>query len=143
MANGKAYDYKCNYSKYITLREEEIITQIAAKKNQEKMVKHTQELINKFRAKKNKAAFAQTLIKKLEKVEEIEIDQLENDRIKFQFPDPVHSGKETLKIKGLTKSFDKKTIFKDVDISISNGDKIALIGKNGMGKSTLIKFFVR
>ena len=58
------------------------------------MVKHTQELINKFRAKKNKAAFAQTLIKKLEKVEEIEIDQLENDRIKFQFPDPVHSGKK-------------------------------------------------
>ena len=143
LANGKAYDYKCNYSKYITLREEEIITQIAAKKNQEKMVKHTQELINKFRAKKNKAAFAQTLIKKLEKVEEIEIDQLENDRIKFQFPDPVHSGKETLKIKGLTKSFDKKTIFKDVDISISNGDKIALIGKNGMGKSTLIKSIVK
>ena len=143
LANGKAYDYKCNYSKYITLREEEIITQIAAKKNQEKMVKHTQELINKFRAKKNKAAFAQTLIKKLEKVEEIEIDQLENDRIKFQFPDPVHSGKETLKIKGLTKNFDKKTIFKDVDISISNGDKIALIGKNGMGKSTLIKSIVK
>ena len=143
LANGKAYDYKCNYSKYITLREEEIITQIAAKKNQEKMVKHTQELINKFRAKKNKAAFAQTLIKKLEKVEEIEIDQLENDRIKFQFPDPVHSGKETLKIKGLSKSFDEKTIFKDVDISISNGDKIALIGKNGMGKSTLIKSIVK
>ena len=107
------------------------------------MVKHTQELINKFRAKKNKAAFAQTLIKKLEKVEEIEIDQLENDRIKFQFPDPVHSGKETLKIKGLSKSFDEKTIFKDVDISISNGDKIALIGKNGMGKSTLIKSIVK
>lgn len=143
LANGKAYDYKCNYSKYITLREEEIITQIAAKKNQEKMVKHTQELINKFRAKKNKAAFAQTLIKKLEKVEEIEIDQLENDRIKFQFPDPVHSGKETLKIKGLSKSFDEKTIIKDVDISISNGDKIALIGKNGMGKSTLIKSIVK
>ena len=80
MANGKAYDYKCNYSNYIILREEEIITQIAAKKNQEKMVKHTQELINKFRAKKNKAAFAQTLIKKLDKVEEFEIDELESDR---------------------------------------------------------------
>ena len=83
------------------------------------------------------------MIKKLEKVEEIEIDQLEKDRIKFQFPDPVHSGKETLKIKGLSKSFDEKTIFKDVDISISNGDKIALIGKNGMGKSTLIKSIVK
>lgn len=143
LANGKAYDYKCNYSKYIILREEEIITQIAAKKNQEKMVKHTQELINKFRAKKNKAAFAQTLIKKLDKVEEIEIDQLESDRIKFQFPDPTHAGKEILKIKSLSKSYDQKIIFSDVDLSISNGDKIALIGKNGMGKSTFIKSIVK
>ena len=142
LANGKAYDYKCNYSKYIILREEEIITQIAAKKNQEKMVKHTQELINKFRAKKNKAAFAQTLIKKLEKVEEIEIDQLENDRIRFQFPDPTHAGKEILKIKSLSKNYDQKIIFNGVDLSISNGDKIALIGKNGMGKSTFIKSIV-
>ena len=143
LANGKAYDYKCNYSKYIILREEEIITQISAKKNQEKMVKHTQELINKFRAKKNKAAFAQTLIKKLDKVEEIEIDQLENDRIKFQFPDPTHAGKEILKIKSLSKNYDQKIIFNDVDLSISNGDKIALIGKNGMGKSTFIKSIVK
>jgi len=143
LANGKAYDYKCNYSKYIILREEEIITQIAAKKNQEKMVKHTQELINKFRAKKNKAAFAQTLIKKLDKVEEIEIDQLESDRIKFQFPDPTHAGKEILKIKSLSKNYDQKIIFNDVDLSISNGDKIALIGKNGMGKSTFIKSIVK
>ena len=143
LANGKAYDYKCNYSKYIILREEEIITQIAAKKNQEKMVKHTQELINKFRAKKNKAAFAQTLIKKLDKVEEIEIDQLESDRIKFQFPDPSHAGKEILKIKSLSKNYDQKIIFNDVDLSISNGDKIALIGKNGMGKSTFIKSIVK
>ena len=143
LANGKAYDYKCNYSNYIVLREEEIITQIAAKKNQEKMVKHTQELINKFRAKKNKAAFAQTLIKKLDKVEEIEIDQLESDRIKFQFPDPTHAGKEILKIKSLSKNYDQKIIFNDVDLSISNGDKIALIGKNGMGKSTFIKSIVK
>lgn len=143
LANGKAYDYKCNYSKYIILREEEIITQISAKKNQEKMVKHTQELINKFRAKKNKAAFAQTLIKKLDKVEEIEIDQLESDRIKFQFPDPTHAGKEILKIKSLSKNYDQKVIFNDVDLSISNGDKIALIGKNGMGKSTFIKSIVK
>ena len=143
LANGKAYDYKCHYSKYIILREEEIITQIAAKKNQEKMVKHTQELINKFRAKKNKAAFAQTLIKKLDKVEEIEIDQLESDRIKFQFPDPTHAGKEILKIKSLSKNYDQKIIFNDVDLSISNGDKIALIGKNGMGKSTFIKSIVK
>ena len=105
--------------KYIILREEEIITQIAAKKNQEKMVKHTQDLINKFRAKKNKAAFAQTLIKKLEKVEEIEIDQLESDRIKFQVSRPYTCRKEILKIKSLSKNYDQKVIFKDVDLSIS------------------------
>ena len=143
LANGKLYDYKCNYSKYLKLREEEIITQIAAKKTQEKMVKHTQELINKFRAKKNKAAFAQTLIKKLNKLEDIEIDQLEKDRIKFQFPEPSHSGKETLKITALEKSYGDKKIFKKVDISIARGEKIALIGKNGMGKSTFIKSIVK
>ena len=143
LANGKLYDYKCNYSKYLQLREEEIITQIAAKKNQEKMVKHTQELINKFRAKKNKAAFAQSLIKKLDKLEDIEIDQLEKDRIQFQFPEPSHSGKETLKIAGLGKSYGDKQIFKKVDLSIARGEKIALIGKNGMGKSTFIKSIVK
>ena len=143
LANGKLYDYKCNYSKYLKLREEEIITQIAAKKNQEKMVKHTQELINKFRAKKNKAAFAQTLIRKLDKLEDIEIDQLEKDRIQFQFPEPSHSGKETLKISSLEKSYGDKQIFKKVDLSIARGEKIALIGKNGMGKSTFIKSIVK
>ena len=143
LANGKLYDYKSNYSKYLQLREEEIITQIAAKKNQEKMVKHTQELINKFRAKKNKAAFAQSLIKKLDKLEDIEIDQLEKDRIQFQFPEPSHSGKETLKIAGLEKSYGDKQIFKKVDLSIARGEKIALIGKNGMGKSTFIKSIVK
>ena len=143
IANAKLYDYKCNYSKYLKLREEEILTQIAAKKNQEKMVKHTQELINKFRAKKNKAAFAQTLIKKLDKLEDIEIDQLEKDRIQFQFPEPSHSGKETLKISNLEKSYGDKQIFRKVDLSVVRGEKIALIGKNGMGKSTFIKSIVK
>ena len=143
LANAKLYDYKCNYSKYLTLREEEILTQIAAKKNQDKMVKHTQELINKFRAKKNKAAFAQSLIKKLDKLEDIEIDQLEKDRIQFQFPEPSHSGKETLKISNLEKSYGDKQIFRKVDLSVARGEKIALIGKNGMGKSTFIKSIVK
>ena len=143
LANSKLYDYKCNYSKYLELREEEIFTQIAAKKNQEKMVKHTQELINKFRAKKNKAAFAQSLIKKLDKLEDIEIDQLEKDGIQFKFPEPSHSGKETLKIVGLEKKYGKKEIFSGIDLSISKGEKIALIGKNGMGKSTFIKSIVK
>ena len=82
------------------------------------MVKHTQELINKFRAK-NKAAFAQSLIKKLDKLEEIEIDQLEKDRIQFQFPEPSHSGKQTLKISNLEKSYGDKQIFTNVDLSVN------------------------
>jgi ATP-binding cassette subfamily F protein 3 len=143
LANSKLYDYKCNYTKYLELREEEIFTQVAAKKNQKKMVKHTQELINKFRAKKNKAAFAQSLIKKLDKLEDIEIDQLEKDGIQFKFPEPSHSGKETLKIAGLEKKYGDKEIFSNVDLSISRGEKIALIGKNGMGKSTFIKSIVK
>ena len=143
LANSKLYDYKCNYTKYLELREEEIFNQVAAKKNQEKMVKHTQELINKFRAKKNKAAFAQSLIKKLDKLEDIEIDQLEKDGIQFKFPEPSHSGKETLKIAGLEKKYGDKEIFSNVDLSISRGEKIALIGKNGMGKSTFIKSIVK
>tara|TARA_B110001450_G_scaffold173695_1_gene162055 strand:+ start:6391 stop:8247 length:1857 start_codon:yes stop_codon:yes gene_type:complete len=143
LANSKLYDYKCNYTKYLELREEEIFNQIAAKKNQEKMVKHTQELINKFRAKKNKASFAQSLIKKLDKLEDIEIDQLEKDGIQFKFPEPSHSGKETLKIVGLEKKYGEKKIFSNVDLSISRGEKIALIGKNGMGKSTFIKSIVK
>ena len=142
LANGKSYDYSCNYSKYLIQREEEIITQIAAKKNQDKMVKHTQELINKFRAKKNKAAFAQSLIKKLDKIEEIEVDQLETDQIKFQFPEPSHSGKQTIKATALTKRYGDHLVFKDADFSITRGDKISLIGKNGTGKSTLIKSLV-
>ena len=142
LANGKSYDYSCNYSKYLIQREEEIITQIAAKKNQDKMVKHTQELINKFRAKKNKAAFAQSLIKKLDKIEDIEVDQLETDQIRFQFPEPSHSGKQTIKAKGLTKSYGNHLVFKDAEFSITRGDKISLIGKNGTGKSTLIKSLV-
>ncbi len=142
LANGKSYDYSCNYSKYLIQREEEIVTQIAAKKNQDKMVKHTQELINKFRAKKNKAAFAQSLIKKLDKIEDIEVDQLETDQIRFQFPEPSHSGKQTIKAKGLTKSYGNHLVFKDAEFSITRGDKISLIGKNGTGKSTLIKSLV-
>ena len=142
ISKSKFYDYKCNYSSYLKLREEELIQQISAKKNQEKFVQHTQQLINKFRAKKNKASFAQSLIKKLDNMEEIEVDHIDSGGIKFKFPEPSSSGKVSLVVKKLSKAYTEKEVLRDVDFTISRGDKISLIGKNGMGKSTLIKSIV-
>ena len=143
ISKSKFYDYNCNYSTYLKQREEELLQQISAKKNQEKYVQHTQQLINKFRAKKNKASFAQSLIKKLEKLEDIEIDTLESGGMKFSFPEPIASGKVALTVKKLTKSYPEKEVLNNIDFSISRGDKISLVGKNGTGKSTLIKSIVK
>ena len=143
ISKSKFYDYNCNYSTYLKQREEELLQQISAKKNQEKYVQHTQQLINKFRAKKNKASFAQSLIKKLEKLEDIGIDTLESGGMKFSFPEPVASGKVALTVKKLTKSYPEKEVLNSIDFSISRGDKISLVGKNGTGKSTLIKSIVK
>ena len=143
ISKSKFYDYNCNYSTYLKQREEELLQQISAKKNQEKYVQHTQQLINKFRAKKNKASFAQSLIKKLEKLEDIEIDTLESGGMKFSFPEPIASGKVALTVKKLSKSYPEKEVLNNIDFSISRGDKISLVGKNGTGKSTLIKSIVK
>lgn len=135
----KIHDYPYAYSKYKLVRAEELERLSSAKKQQEKEIKHTEELINKFRAKKNKAAFAQSLIKKLEKTERIEV---ENDQIagmKIKFPLSVQPGKLVLELKNLGKSFGDKLIFKDVNHSVGRGEKIALLGPNGKGKSTLLK----
>ena len=105
MANSKLYDYKSNYSKYLELREEEIITQIAAKKNQEKMVKHTQELIKKFRAKASKATMAQSLIKKLDKIERIEVDEDDNSVMTLKFPVSTTPGKVVVEATQITKEY--------------------------------------
>lgn len=136
---GKIYDYKFSYSKYQTIREEELEQQKSAAKNQEKYVKDTQELINKFRAKKNKAAFAQSLIKKLDKMEKIEVDDVDGSKLSFTFPPAPRSGKIVAKFEGVTKQFPEKTILENADIMINTKDRISLIGKNGLGKSTLIK----
>jgi len=142
ISKSKFYDYKCNYSKYLILREDELLQQVSKKKNQEKYVQHTKELINKFRAKKNKAAFAQGLIKKLDNLEEIHVDNTDASSMKFTFPEPSSSGKVSLSVSSLSKSYGEKNILNNISFSISRGDKIALIGKNGTGKSTLIKSIV-
>ncbi|MEN8786283.1 MAG: ABC-F family ATP-binding cassette domain-containing protein [Flavobacteriales bacterium] len=139
---GKIYDYKFSYSKYKVIREEELIVQKAAAKNQEKYIKETEELINKFRAKKNKAAFAQSLIKKLDKLEIVEVDQVDSGGLNFRFQPAPRSGKFAAKFEGLTKEFPDKKILNNADLMINAQDRISLIGKNGVGKTTIIKLLV-
>jgi len=139
---GKFYDYKFHYSKYLEVRKEEIERQKQKVKDQEKYIKETKVLIEKFRAKKNKAAFAQGLIRKLDRLEMIEVDDFNSSNFRFSFQEPVRSGKVVLQTKNLSKSFGDKSIFKKLSIEIDRKQKVALLGKNGTGKTTLIKILV-
>lgn len=139
IANGKLLDFAFAYSKYKIVRAEELERLSGAKKQQEKDIKHTEELINKFRAKKNKAAFAQSLIKKLEKTEVIEVDNDDLTGININFPLSVQPGKWVMEMENMGKSFGDKMLFKNVNLTVGRGEKIALLGANGTGKSTLLK----
>jgi ATP-binding cassette subfamily F protein 3 len=139
ITKGKVYDFAFPYSKYKEVRAEELERMAGAKKQQEKDIKHTEELINKFRAKKNKAAFAQSLIKKLEKTERIEVENDDLGGMKISFPLSVRPGKWVLEMKDVGKSYGDKLLFKDVTITVGREEKIALLGANGTGKSTLLK----
>lgn len=139
IVNKKVFDYPAAYSKFMELRKERIDQQKAAQKNQEKYIQHTEMLIDKFRAKANKAKFAQSLIKKLDKLEEIEVDDEETASIHFYFPKPPRSGKMVVHGKHVSKSYDTKEVLHNIDFEIHRGDKIAFVGKNGEGKSTLSK----
>ena len=139
---GKANDYKASYSKYLELRKERQEKQIQSKKNQDKQIKHTEQLIEKFRYKKNKAAFAQSLIKKLDKLERIEVDQDDLSEMHFRFPPAPHSGKVSLRVKKVTKSYGDFEVLKHIDLEVERGEKIAFVGKNGEGKTTLAKIIV-
>ncbi len=142
IAFGKLNDYKASYTKYVTLRKDRQEKQIQAKKNQDKYIAETKVLINKFRAKKNKAAFAQTLIKKLEKLERIEVEQEDIAKMKFKFSPAPHSGKVSLIAKSISKNYEKLQVLKGVNLEIVKGEKIAFVGKNGEGKTTLAKIIV-
>ncbi len=139
ISKGKTLDFAFPYSKYKEVRAEELERLAGAKKQQEKDIKHTEELINKFRAKKNKAAFAQSLIKKLEKTEIIEVEDDSVASMKVAFPLSVQPGKWVLEMEGMGKSFGDKLLFQDVNLTVGRGEKIALLGANGTGKSTLLK----
>ena len=136
---GKVLDYPFSYTKYKIAREEELERLERMKKQQDKDIKHTEELIDKFRAKKNKAAFAQTLIKKLERTDRIELEQDQVARMKISFPLSVQPGKMVLELKDLGKHFGERVVLKGINISVGRGEKIALLGPNGVGKSTLLK----
>ena len=139
---GKANDYKASYSKYVELRKDRQEKQIQSKKNQDKEVKQTKMLIEKFRAKKSKAAFAQSLIKKLDKMDVIEVEQDETASMHFKFPPAPHSGKVTLKVNNVAKSYDELEVLKGINLLLERGEKIAFVGKNGEGKTTLAKVIV-
>ncbi len=139
IVSQKVYDYNAPYSKFMELRKERIDQQKAAQKNQERYIDQTERLIEKFRAKANKAKFAQSLIKKLDKLEEVEVDDEETATIHFYFPKPQRSGKVVVEGVKVSKWYDEKEVLRDLDFTIHRGDKIAFVGKNGEGKSTLSK----
>lgn len=135
----KVFDFPFPYTLYTKKRAEENLIKENEKKQQEKEIKQTERLISKFRAKSSKAAFAQSLIKKLEKTEIIEVENNLEGAIKINFPLSVNPGKQVLEIESLSKSYSEKNILNDISIAIGRGEKIALLGANGIGKSTLLK----
>ena len=139
----KLYDFKGPYSTYQVWREEERMRQEQAAKNQQKYIQDTEVLINKFRAKKNKAAFAQSLIKKLDKLERVEVDAAENMQIRFRFPPAPRSGKVIFEADNLKKCFDELTVFEGLDFIMARQEKVALVGKNGAGKTTLTRMLLQ
>ena len=139
ISRQQIFDFPYAYSKYKELRAEEMERLEQAKKQQDKDIKHAEELIEKFRAKKNKAAFAQSLIKKLDKTERISVEKDQVAKLKLRFPLAVQPGKWVLELNQIGKSYDARCLFKEVSITIGRGEKIALLGPNGVGKSTILK----
>ena len=139
ISQGRLLDFPYAYSKYKLVREEELERLGDAKKQQDKDIKQTKELIDKFRAKKNKAAFAQSLIKKLEKTERIEVENDSVSGMKIAFPLSVQPGKWVLEMHDMGKSYGDRVLFRDINLTVGRGEKIALLGANGVGKSTLLK----
>ena len=136
---GKIYDYKKPYSEYLILREEMREQQLATQKNQEKEIQNTEKLINKFRAKASKASMAQSLIKKLDRMERVEVDKEDNSVMNVHFPISVNPGKVIFEIKDLSKNYDKLEVLDSINLILLRNSKIAFVGQNGQGKTTLAK----
>ncbi len=136
---GKAYDYKVNYSKFIELREDRRAQQMAAYENQQRMIEKSEEFIEKFRYKPTKSNQVQSRIKQLEKIDRIEVEQEDMARMRIKFPPAPRTGDIVATIKEVGKSFENKHVFSGANFTIERGQKIALVGRNGEGKSTLAR----
>ena len=139
---GRIYDFNKPYSKYLIQRNEIKEQQLSAQKNQEKQIQQTERLIEKFRAKASKASMAQSLIKKIDKIERIKVDQDDNSVMKLKFPVSVRPGKVVIEIESLSKSYGSNHVLNNLDLLIERESKIAFVGQNGQGKSTLAKMIV-
>ena len=143
ISNQKIYDYKTNYSRYLLLRKERREQQENAAKNQQKIIDQTEVLIDKYRAKASKAAFAQSLIKKLDRMDRVEVDDDDSQSMNFRFPTPAHSGKIILTVEQAGKHYGSKHIFSGANFIVTKGEKIGLVGRNGEGKSTMMKMIAK
>lgn len=139
---GRIYDYPKPYSKYLVLREEIREQQLASQKNQQKQIEQTEKLIEKFRAKASKATMAQSLIKKLDRIERIEVDEDDNSVMTLNFPVSVNPGKVVVEAEHITKNYEALNVLNNISLSVDRGSKVAFVGQNGQGKSTLAKIIV-
>ena len=136
---GRIYDYNVNYSRFVELRKERHEQQVRAYQNQQKMIQETEEFIERFRYKATKAVQVQSRIKQLEKLERLEVDLEDTSRLNLRFPPAPRSGDFPLIIQDLRKDFGEHNVFHDVTFTIHRGEKVAFVGKNGEGKTTLVK----
>ncbi len=136
---GRIYDYNVNYSHFVELRKERHEQQVRAYQNQQKMIADTEEFIERFRYKATKAVQVQSRIKQLEKLDRLEVDLEDTSRLNLRFPPAPRSGDYPIIVEDLRKDFGEHTIFHDVTFTIKRGEKVAFVGKNGEGKTTLVK----
>jgi len=139
---GKIYDYKASWSKYLVLREERREQQIAAFRNQQKMIEDTEKFITRFRSKATKAVQVQSKIKQLDKVERLEVDEEDKSSISLRFPPSPRSGTVVVEAEALSKSYGELNVLNRIDIKIQRGEKVAFVGRNGEGKTTFSKIII-
>ena len=136
---GKIYDYAVNYSKFVALRAERIEQQMRAYRNQQKQIADTEDFIERFRYKATKSVQVQSRIKQLAKIERIEVDEVDNSRLNLRFPPAPRSGDYPLILDGVGKAYGSHQVFDNATFTLKRGEKVAFVGKNGEGKSTLVK----